>query len=75
MQDLPWRNIWSADDRVVVLNEHLLLRVGRFVPTKVIHVHNKGKPWFDNQCRHAFCLEQKAHLRSTSERSRVNWKS
>ena len=37
MQDLPWRNIWSADNPVEVLNEHLLLLVGCFVPTK-------GKP-------------------------------
>ena len=38
MQDLPWRSIWSADNPVEVLNEHLLLLVGRFVPTKVIFV-------------------------------------
>ena len=36
MQNLSWRNIWSADNPVEVLNEHLLLLVGRFVPTKVI---------------------------------------
>ena len=47
MKDLPWCNIWSADNPVEVLIEHLLLLVGRFVPTKVIHVHNKDKPWFD----------------------------
>ena len=40
MQDLPWRNIWSADNPVEVLNEHLLLLVGRFVPTKIIRVCN-----------------------------------
>ena len=41
MQDLPWRNIWSADNPVEVLNEHLLLLAGRFVPTKIIRVRNK----------------------------------
>ena len=54
MQDLPWRNIWSADNPVEVLNEHLLLLVGCFVATKIIHVRNKDKPWLDDQCRHAF---------------------
>ena len=49
MQDLPWRNIWSADNPAEVLNEHLLLLVGRFVPTKIIHVCNKDKPWFDDR--------------------------
>ena len=44
MQDLSWRNIWSADNPVEVLNEHLLLLVERFVPTKVIRVQNKEKP-------------------------------
>ena len=55
------------------MNEHLSLLVGRYVPTKVIHVRNKGKPWFDDQCRHAFLLKQEAHLRWTRDRSRVNW--
>ena len=72
MQDLPWHNIWSADNLVEVLNEHLLLLVGRFVPTKIIRVCNKDKPWFDAQCRHAFGLKQEAHLRWTSDRSGVN---
>ena len=54
MQDLPWHNIWSAVFPVEVLNEHLLLLVGRFVPTKIIRVRNKDKPWFDDQCRHVF---------------------
>ena len=53
MQDLSWRNIWSADNPAEVLNENLLLLVGRFVPTKIILVRNKDKPWFDDQCRHA----------------------
>ena len=65
MQDLPWRNFWSADNPVEVLNEHLLLLVRSFVPTKIIHVRNKDKPWFDDQCRHAFSFKQEAHLRWT----------
>ena len=65
MQDLPWRNIWSAVNPVEVLNEHLLQLVGRFVPTKVIRVRNKNKPWFDDQFRHAFGLKQEAHRRWT----------
>ena len=73
MQHLNWSNIWSADNPVEVFNGHLLLLVGRFVPTKVIHVRNKDKPWFDDQCRHAFGLKQEAHLRWTRDRSRVNW--
>ena len=72
MQDLPWRNIWSADNPVEVLNEYLLLLVCRFVPTKIIRVRNEDKPWFDDQCRHAFALKQEAHLRYTSDHSRVN---
>ena len=35
MQNLPWCNIWNVDNPVEVLNEHLLLLVGRFVPSKV----------------------------------------
>ena len=57
MKDLPWHNIWSADNPIEVLNEHLLLLVGHFVPTKIIHVCNKDKPWFDDYCRHAVGLK------------------
>ena len=56
--DLPWCNIWRADNPVEVLNEHLSLLVGGYVPTKVIRVRNKDKPWFDDQCRYAFGLKQ-----------------
>ena len=73
MRDLPWRNIWSSDNPVEVLNEHLSILVGRYVPTKIIRVRNKDKPWFNDLCRRAFDLEQEAHLRWTRDRSRVNW--
>ena len=73
MWDLPWRNILSSDNPVDVLNEHLSLLVGRYVPTKIIRVRNKDKPWFDVQCRRAFDLKQDAHFRWTRDRSRVNW--
>ena len=65
MQDLPRRNIWSADNPVEILNEHLLLLVGRFVTTKVILVHNKDKNWSDYKSWHAFALKQEAHIRWT----------
>ena len=73
IQDQPWCNIWHADNPVEVLNEYLSLLVGRSVSTKVIRVRNKDKPWFDDQCRHAFGLKQEAHLRWTRDRYRVNW--
>ena len=62
-----------SDNPVDVLNEHLSLLVGRYVPTKFIRVRNKDKPSFDDQCRHAFGLKQEANLRWTRDRSRVNW--
>ena len=36
-------------------------------------MRNKVKPWFDDQCMHAFGHKQDAHLRWTRDRSRVNW--
>ena len=73
IRDLPWHNIWPSDNPVEVLNEHLSLLVGRYVPTNFIRVRNKDKPWFDYQCRHGFGLKQEAHLRCTRDRSQVNW--
>ena len=73
IQDLPWRNIWLAVNPVEVLNEHLFLLVGRYVPTKIIRVRNKDQPWSDDQRRHAFGLKQEDHLRWTRDCSRVNW--
>ena len=52
---------------------HLSLLVERFVPTKVIRVRNKDKPWFNDDYRLAFEIKQWAHLRWTRDRSRVNW--
>ena len=37
-------------------------------------MRNKDKPGFDNQCMHAFCFKQEAHLSWTRHRSWVNWK-
>ena len=54
IRELPLRNIWLSDNPVEVLNKHLSLLVGRYVPTMVIRVHDKDKPWWDDQCRHAF---------------------
>ena len=54
IQDLPSRNIWSADNPFEVLNKHLSLLVGRYVPTKVIRVRKEDKPGFEKQCRRAF---------------------
>ena len=73
IRELPWRNIWLSDNPVEVLNEHRSLLDGRYVPTKVIRVRNKDKPWFDDQCRHAFGLKQETYLRLTRDSSRVNW--
>ena len=73
IRELPWHYIWLSNNPVEVLNEHLSLLVGRYVPTKFIRVRNKDKPWFDDQCRHAFGLKQEAHLRWTHDHSRVNW--
>ena len=73
MRELPWRNILLSDNPFEVLKEHLSLLVGLYVPTKVIHVRNKDKPWFYDKCRHAFGLTQEAYLRWTRDRTRVNW--
>ena len=51
---------------------HLSLLVERFVSTKVIRVRNKDKPWFDDDCRRAFDIKERAHLQWTRDRSRVN---
>ena len=73
IRELLLRNIWLSDNPVEVLNEHLSLVVGHCAPTMVIHVRDKDKPWFDDQCRQAFGLKQEAHLRWTRDRSRVNY--
>ena len=75
IREVSWRNICLSDNPVEVLNEHLSLLVGRYVPTKVIRVRNKDKPRFDDQCRHAVGLKQKAHLRWIHDRFRLTGKS
>ena len=36
-------------------------------------MHHKDKPWFDDQCIHAFGLKQEDHLGWTRDQSQVNW--
>ena len=64
IQDLPQHNIWLADNPVEVLNEHLSWLVGRWIPTKVIHVHNKDEAWFDDQCRHVLASSRRLIVRA-----------
>ena len=73
IREHPWRCIWCAVNPVEILNVHLSQLVERFVLTKVIRVHNKDNPWFNEYCRLAFDIMQEAHLRWTRDRSRVNW--
>ena len=42
-------DIRLGDNPDEVLNKHLALPVGRYVPTKAILVCDKNKPWFDDQ--------------------------
>ena len=51
----------------------MALLVERFVPTKVIRVCNKDKPWLNDDCRLVFDIKHWAHLRWTRDRSRANW--
>ena len=57
------RNIWLADVTFEVLNKDLPLLVGSCVPTKVILVLNKDKPWYDNKYMLVLGVQQEAHLR------------
>ena len=66
---LTWGSIWSADNPV----ERLTLLVEHFVKTKMIHVHNKDEPLFNDDCRLAFNIKQGAYLQFTRDCSRVNW--
>ena len=69
---VQYGSICLSDNPVEVLNEHLSLLVGHYEPTKIILVHKKDKPWFDDQCRHAFGLKQEAQIRWTRDCSRVS---
>ena len=72
LQDLPWHNIWSADNPVEVLTDNLSLLVEGSVATKVIPVRNKDKHRFDDRCMRTFDHKQEAHLWCPSDRIRVN---
>ena len=59
IRDLPWSNIWLADNPGHVLNEHLSLLVRRYFQTMDLHVRDKDKPWFGDQCRHALASSRR----------------
>ena len=39
--DLPWRSIWSADNPVDLLKDHLTQLVNSFVSIKMIRMRNR----------------------------------
>ena len=47
--------------------------VGYYVPTKVICVRNKDKPWLYGHCRRSFGRKREAHIRWNHDLSLVNW--
>ena len=51
---------------------HLSLLVECFVPTMVIRVRDKDKPWFSDDCRLTFNIKHGTHRRWTRDRCRVN---
>ena len=51
----------------------IYLLVECFVPTKVIRVHNKDKPWFNDDCMTVFYHKQEVHHQWTPDCSPVNW--
>ena len=57
-QELPWRNIWSADNPVNVF-KLLVSAVWTLCPTTVVGMSNKDNPWFDDQCRREFGLQHR----------------
>ena len=65
--DLPRQSISFSDNPVEVLYELHSLLIGRFIPIKVIRVYNKDKPWFKDDCWHAFDLKQVARIWWTRE--------
>jgi hypothetical protein len=73
VRELPWHTIWKTNQPVEVLNQHLSSLIERFIPTKVIRLRNKDKPWFNDDCRRAFDLKQCAYHRWTRDRSQANW--
>ena len=77
IQDLPRCNIWLSDNPVEVLNEHLTLLVGRYVPSYQARSSVCGTriTWFGDQCRRAFGLKHEAHLWWTRDRSQLIGKS
>ena len=68
LQDLSYGDIWSVGNPVEALSEHLSLLVERYVQTKVIRVHNKGKLWFADILGVTFDSKMtfEKHLRSVS---------
>ena len=73
VRSFPWRVIYTADDPVDILNQHLSEVIERYVPSKIIRVRNSDKPWFTDECRAAFDAKQGAYRRWTRDRSRARW--
>ena len=73
IRDLPWRNIWLADNPVEVLNEHPSPLVGRYVPTKFINVRKKDKAGGNRGASVSACADLTNQLLSCWVDPRLAW--
>ena len=73
VKEFSWSTIVKADDPVDYLNNLVLDVITKFIPSRVIKVRSRDKPWFDESCRRAFDAKQTAYRAWCRVRSPLLW--
>ena len=63
ISSLPWGDIRRAPDPGSEMDRYVSGIVRSHVPSRVITVRSRDKPWFDDSCRRAYQLKQEAYKR------------
>ena len=63
LSSLPWCDIRRSDDPGSELDRHVSDVVRSYVPSRIITVRSRDKPWFDDSCRRVYQLKQEAYRR------------
>ena len=73
VSEFPWNAIVRAVDPVDRLNTLVADVIARYVPSRMIRIRSRDKPWFDEACRRAFDAKQVAYRAWCRARSPQCW--
>ena len=75
VHSINWREIVTHASPADQFNSAVSTIISRFVPSKVIKLRSRDRPWFNENCRAAYHRKQTAFHRWTRNRTAEHWEA